>query len=130
MAAAHMPELVQYAVSQKTETAAMIRIHTNARSVDASVHVEVNVTKITGSNGGGWWFWSKPSTTTTWTASITATGEGVDISKVEYSTDQTNYKTGTSFTSNSEIKTLYIRVTDSNGNITNWIYENGTTRQL
>ena len=96
----------------------------------ASVHVEVNVTKITGSNGGGWWFWSKPSTTTTWTASITATGEGVDISKVEYSTDQTNYKTGTSFTSNSEIKTFYIRVTDSNGNITNWIYENGTTRQL
>lgn len=96
----------------------------------ASVHVEVNVTKITGSNGGGWWFWSKPSTTTTWTASITATGEGVDISKVEYSTDQTNYKTGTSFTSKSEIKTFYIRVTDSNGNITNWIYENGTTRQL
>ena len=86
--------------------------------------------KITGSNGGGWWFWSKPSTTTTWTASITATGEGVDISKVEYSTDQTNYKTGTSFTSKSEIKTFYIRVTDSNGNITNWIYENGTTRQL
>ena len=33
MAAAHMPELVKYAVSQKTETAAMIRIHTNARSV-------------------------------------------------------------------------------------------------
>lgn len=96
----------------------------------ASVHVKVNVTKTTGSSGGGWWFWSRPSTTTTWTASITATGEGVDISKVEYSTDQTNYKTGTSFTSKSEIKTFYIRVTDSNGNITNWIYENGTTSPL
>ena len=99
-----------------------------ADPANATVHVKVNVTKKTGSSGG-WWFWSRPSSTT-WTASIIATGEGVEISKVEYSTDQKTYKTGTSFTSNSEITTFYIRVTDENGNVTNWIYKNGTTSQL
>ena len=34
------------------------------------------------------------------------------------------------FLKNRTMLKTFIRVTDSNGNITNWIYENGTTRQL
>jgi len=67
--------------------------------------------------------------TTTWEARITATGTGVDIDKVEYSDDGKHYLTGTSFTSDTEITKFYIRVTDSKGNVTNWLYENGKVTQ-
>ncbi len=90
---------------------------------NASVSVSAIVTKRT-SGGGGWWWWNRP-TTTTWEARITATGTGVDIDKVEYSNDGKHYLTGTSFTSDTEITKFYIRVTDSKGNVTNWLYENG-----
>ena len=93
---------------------------------NASVSVSATVTKRT-SGGGGWW-WSRP-TTTTWEARITATGNGVDIDKVEYSNDGKHYLTGTSFTSDTEITKFYIRVTDSKGNVTKWLYENGTVTQ-
>ena len=93
---------------------------------NASVSVSATVTKRT-SGGGGWW-WKRP-TTTTWEARITATGNGVDIDKVEYSDDGKHYLTGTSFTSDTEITKFYIRVTDSKGNVTNWLYENGKVTQ-
>ena len=94
---------------------------------NASVSVSATVTKRT-SGGGGWWWWNRP-TTTTWEARITATGTGVDIDKVEYSEDGKHYLTGTSFTSDTEITKFYIRVTDSKGNVTNWLYENGKVTQ-
>ena len=94
---------------------------------NASVLVSATVTKRT-SGGGGWWWWNRP-TTTTWEARITATGTGVDIDKVEYSDDGKHYLTGTSFTSDTEITKFYIRVTDSKGNVTNWLYENGKVTQ-
>ena len=94
---------------------------------NASVSVSAIVTKRT-SGGGGWWGWNRP-TTTTWEARITATGTGVDIDKVEYSNDGKHYLTGTSFTSDTEITKFYIRVTDSKGNVTNWLYENGKVTQ-
>ena len=94
---------------------------------NASVSVSATVTKRT-SGGGGWWWWNRP-TTTTWEARITATGTGVDIDKVEYSDDGKHYLTGTSFTSDTEITKFYIRVTDSKGNVTNWLYENGNVTQ-
>ena len=94
---------------------------------NASVSVSATVTKRT-SGGGGWWWWNRP-TTTTWEARITATGSGVDIDKVEYSDDGKHYLTGTSFTSDTEITKFYIRVTDSKGNVTNWLYENGKVTQ-
>ena len=94
---------------------------------NASVSVSATVTKRT-SGGGGWWWWNRP-TTTTWEARITATGTGVDIDKVEYSNDGKHYLTGTSFTSDTEITKFYIRVTDSKGNVTNWLYENGKVTQ-
>ena len=93
---------------------------------NASVSVSATVTKRI-SGGGGWW-WKRP-TTTTWEARITATGNGVDIDKVEYSNDGKHYLTGTSFTSDTEITKFYIRVTDSKGNVTNWLYENGKVTQ-
>lgn len=40
-----------------------------------------------------------------------------------------HYLTGTSFTSDTEITKFYIRVTDSKGNVTNWLYENGKVTQ-
>ncbi len=92
----------------------------------ASVSVTAEVTKHT--TRSGWWWWG--CTTTTWTADITATGEGVDVATVEYSLDGENYKTGTSFTSKKEITTFYIRVTDSNDKVTNWIYEDGEVTQV
>ena len=94
---------------------------------NASVSVSATVTKRT-SGVGGWWWWNRP-TTTTWEARITATGTGVDIDKVEYSDDGKHYLTGTSFTSDTEITKFYIRVTDSKGNVTNWLYENGKVTQ-
>ena len=94
---------------------------------NASVSVSATVTKRT-SGGGGWWWWNRP-TTTTWEARITATGTGVDIDKVEYSDDGKHYLTGTSFTSDTEITKFYIRVTDSKGNVTKWLYENGKVTQ-
>ena len=94
---------------------------------NASVSVSATVTKRT-SGGSGWWWWNRP-TTTTWEARITATGTGVDIDKVEYSDDGKHYLTGTSFTSDTEITKFYIRVTDSKGNVTNWLYENGKVTQ-
>ena len=94
---------------------------------NASVSVSATVTKRT-SGGGGWWGGNRP-TTTTWEARITATGTGVDIDKVEYSDDGKHYLTGTSFTSDTEITKFYIRVTDSKGNVTNWLYENGKVTQ-
>ena len=92
---------------------------------NASVSVSATVTKRI-SGGGGWW---KRPTTTTWEARITATGNGVDIDKVEYSDDGKHYLTGTSFTSDTEITKFYIRVTDSKGNVTKWLYENGKVTQ-
>ena len=94
---------------------------------NASVSVSATVTKRT-SGGGGWWWWNRP-TTTTWEARITATGTGVDIDKVEYSDDGKHYLTGTSFTSDTEITKFYIHVTDSKGNVTKWLYENGKVTQ-
>ena len=94
---------------------------------NASVSVSATVTKRT-SGGGGWWWWNRPMTTT-WEARITATGTGVDIDKVEYSEDGKHYLTGTSFTSDTEITKFYIRVTDSKGNVTKWLYENGKVTQ-
>ncbi len=92
----------------------------------ASVSVTAKVTKHT--TRSGWWWWCRP--TTTWTANITAAGEGVDVETVEYSLDGEAYETGTCFTSKEEITTFYIRVTDSNDNVTNWIYEDGDVTQV
>jgi len=47
------------------------------------------------------------------------------VSKVEYSIDGGEYKTGTSFSSTTAFSRVDIRITDSAGNVTNWVY-NGT----
>jgi len=48
------------------------------------------------------------------------------VSKVEYSIDGGEYKTGTSFSSTTAFSRVDIRITDSAGNVTNWVY-NGTS---
>lgn len=67
-------------------------------------------------------------TRTTYTVDIvgTSTIPGVSIANVQYSTNNRTWTTGTSFTSYSEPSTIYIRVTDSGRNVTNFIYQNGS----
>ena len=52
---------------------------------------------------------------------------GVTVSRVQYSTNGRNWTTGSSFTSASKPSTVYVRVTDSNGGVTNFTYANGAT---
>lgn len=52
---------------------------------------------------------------------------GVRISKVQYSTNGYNWSTGSRFSSASRPGTIYVRVTDSVGTVTNFTYSNGTT---
>lgn len=62
---------------------------------------------------------SKP----TYVATIYTSGS--EVSKVEYSTNGRKYTTGNEYQSSSNITSLYIRVTDKNSNVSNWVYRNG-----
>lgn len=62
---------------------------------------------------------------TNYTATISAVGDGVDIALIEYSTNGGQWTAGTTYSSRSPINTLWVRVTDSAGEITNWLYQNG-----
>jgi len=64
---------------------------------------------------------------TQYTAHISVTAEGTAAAFIEYSTDGTSYATGSDCTASSNISKLWIRVTDTNGKVTNWLYENGRT---
>jgi len=55
----------------------------------------------------------------------------VAVSKVEYRTIKLGLLTkGTAFTRDTNLSYLYMKITDANGNITNWEYKNGTVTQL
>ena len=88
--------------------------------------ITANVT-VTSRTSGFWIF-----STTTYTAKILAMSDdsGVTVSKVEYSTNNRSWRTGTSYQSSSKINTLYVRVTDSTGAVTNFVYKNGTVTKL
>ena len=62
----------------------------------------------------------------TYTATITATATGTEVKTVQYSTNGRTWKTGTSFTSSSNIDTFQIRVTDTEGDVYNFTYKNGS----
>lgn len=113
---------------------------------DPSVaNIEVNVTvtqRITGGNTGwngildfisrllGILFGNRGNQTTTYTATITTIATGTTVSKVEYSTNDRNWTQGTSYQSNQNITTLYVRVTGANGVQYNYLYQNGETKPV
>lgn len=61
-----------------------------------------------------------------YTATITATATGTEVKTVQYSTNGRTWNTGTSFTSLSNINSFQIRVTDTEGDVYNFTYENGS----
>ena len=99
------------------------------------VKIDVSVSKSQRTSGGnsgwGWgWNWGGSSRTTTYTATITAKATGATVSKVEYSTNgSTNWTTGNTVTSNSQIGAFLIRVTDSNGTVHNFKYDGSTVTE-
>lgn len=63
-------------------------------------------------------------------AEISVSASGTDIESVAYSLDGRSWSTGTELTRSSNIKTLYVRVTDDFGNTYDFLYSNGTTNKL
>lgn len=62
----------------------------------------------------------------TYTATIKAHAVTTTVSKVEYSFDGTSYITGSRCTSSTAINSLWVRVTDANGIVSNWYYDGST----
>ena len=92
--------------------------------VKASVNADVSVVKAKASSLLGRLFGKAD-----YTASIDVNASGTDIKKVEYSTDGKTWSAGTEYTSSSNIKTLYVRVTDISGTVYNFLYSNGSTNK-
>ena len=93
----------------------------------ATINVSVEIKETTSSSGLGGifgdWF---GSSTTTYTAEITVTAEGTEISSVAYSTDGgSTWTEGTSFESTSEITNFDIRVEATNGTTYYFNYNDG-----
>lgn len=104
----------------------------------ATVSVNVNVVlsqRTSGGNQGfggvfGWLFGGGNRGTTTYTATINVTVTGATASRVEYSTNGgSSWVNGNTVTSNSQIGDFLIRVTDSNGKVHNFKYENGSVEK-
>jgi len=67
---------------------------------------------------------------TRYNVTITPVCEGVSASKVSYSTDGSRFVNGTSFTSASNVTKLWVKVVDSNGSETEWLWANGSAQKL
>lgn len=90
-----------------------------------SVNADVKVTKTASTSLLG-----KLFKIYNYTASITVSANGVDVKSVQYSTDNKSWKTGTEFTKSKDITTVYVRVTDTNGTVYNFLYSNGSTTKI
>lgn len=95
----------------------------SAKSV--SVNADVKVTKTSSSSLLG-----KLFKIYNYTAVIDVNANGVDVKSVQYSTNNKTWKNGTEYSKTSNISTLYVRVTDTNGTVYNFLYSNGTTSKI
>jgi len=75
---------------------------------------------------GYWFFWWSRPTYTAW-ADVDATG--VEITKVQISTDGKNYRNGCCFTSGRRITEFFVKVTTKDGDKV-WQYKNGKTSRV
>ncbi len=102
------------------------------------VEVSVSLSQRSGGNQGfggifGFLFggFGSRTTSTTYTAAITARATGSTVAKTEYSTnDGDTWSNGSTITSNSQIEKFLIRVTDANGKIYNFKYENSVVTEI
>jgi len=76
----------------------------------------------------GCWYCTRKTTKVQYT--ICPKTKNVGVKKVEYSLDNEKWTFGTVFTSPVSLKEFYIRVTDTNGKVTNWKYENGVVTPI
>jgi len=76
----------------------------------------------------GFLFWAKK--TTKYQYNICPVTENVCVKTVQYSGDEENWNNGTLLTSDIELSKFYIKVTDSYGHETNWVYDNGSVIPL
>jgi len=67
---------------------------------------------------------------TTYKATITPSAEGTTVSKVQYSTNNSTWTTGTAYSSSSKIEKLYIKITDKQGDVYTFLYNNGKVTAL
>jgi len=68
-------------------------------------------------------FWTR--TTTKYQYIICTEASNVGVKKVQYSGDGDKWNTGTVVTSDVKLNTFYIRVTDTEDKVTNWVYRDG-----
>lgn len=94
-------------------------------SASVSVNANVTVTKTASTS-----FFGKLFKIYDYTASIAVNAQGVDIQSVQYSANNKTWKTGTEYSKTSNIDTLYVRVTGSNGTVYNFLYSDGATVKL
>lgn len=88
----------------------------------AYIEVSVESTK----HNRGFWFWR----TSYYTINISTKSYGTEIAKIEYSLDNESWKNGDSFTSKTEVDRFYIRVTDAEGTVYNWLYSDGDVTEI
>lgn len=65
-----------------------------------------------------------------YTAEIDVFASGTDVKSVEYSKDGNTWTEGTQFSQKSNIKTLYVRVTATDGTVYSFLYSNGVTEKM
>lgn len=88
----------------------------------AYIEVSVESTK----HNRGFWFWR----TSYYTINISTKSYGTEIAKIEYSLDNESWKNGDSFISKTEVDRFYIRVTDAEGTVYNWLYSDGDVTEI
>jgi len=85
--------------------------------------------KKTAACRGGWWYgWGRKAAAASYQYALQTKTENVCVKKVEYSldeeqTDETVWKTGSCFTNAKQLDKLYIRVTDTLGHETLWLWD-------
>jgi len=84
--------------------------------------VKVNPKKV--SAYSGFLFRARKVTKVQYT--ISPETQNVSVKKVQYSVNGEKWKAGTVFTSDTQLNKFYIKVTDSNGRVTSWVYRDGS----
>jgi len=72
----------------------------------------------------GFWIWRR--TSYTYQYSIAPITQNIKVAKVEYSSDGAKWITGKSFSSSLKLNKIFVRVTDSDGKVTKWVWDGKT----
>lgn len=86
--------------------------------------IEVTEKQVKSSGGWRWTGWGRKTSCTKFRYTISPVTENVSVKQITYSLDGNSFTLGSSFTNAVKLDKFYIRVTDSYGNVTDWVYEN------